>query len=103
MGWTSDYTKNLEREDSRIRSLQELHRQKGNWARIGISGLEDGSESAIFEDDVIKLYDIRGRHVGLYKKGRIRVQVIIKDRRFSLFSRIVTSHIRVELMFRVRV
>jgi hypothetical protein len=36
------------------------------------AGLEDGSKSTIFEDDVIKLYGIGGRHVGLYKKGRIR-------------------------------
>jgi hypothetical protein len=56
-----------------------------------------------FEDDVIKLHRIRERYVRLYRKGRIRVQVIVKDRRFSLFPRIVTSCIRVELMFRLRV
>jgi hypothetical protein len=53
--------------------------------------------------------DVSGLHFGrhqrrrieLYRKERIRVQVIIKDRRFSLFSRIVISRIGVKLMFRL--
>jgi hypothetical protein len=64
---------------------------------------EDGSELAIFKDDVSKLCSIGGRHIRLYKKGKIRVQVVIKVKKFSFIPRIVTSRIRVGLMFRLQV
>jgi hypothetical protein len=64
---------NLEKENSRIRSLQKLHHQKGSRARIGISRLRTGQNRLFFEDDIIKLHSVRERHVGLYRKGRIRV------------------------------
>jgi hypothetical protein len=44
------------------------------------------SESAIFVDDVSRLRGIREKRVGLYKKIKIRVQVIIKIGSFLLFQ-----------------
>ena len=44
-----------------------------------------------------------GKHVGLYKKGKIRVQVILRLGMFSFISKIVMSRPRVGFLFRLRV
>jgi hypothetical protein len=54
-------------------------------------------------DDVSRLRGIGEKCVGLYKKGKIRVQVIIKIMKFSFIQRIVISRIQVGFMFRLRV
>jgi hypothetical protein len=64
--------------------------------------LDAVSESAIFVDDSSRLRGIREKHVRLFKKGKIRVQVIIKIRKFSFIPRIAISRIRVGFMFGLR-
>jgi hypothetical protein len=63
--------------------------------------LDAVSESAIFVDDVSRLRGNGGKRDGLYKKEKIRVQVIIKIRKFSFIPRIVINRIRVGFMFRL--
>jgi hypothetical protein len=58
-------------------------------------------ELAIFVDDISRLRGIGEKRVRLYKKGKIRVQVIIKIMKFSFIPRIVISRIRVGFMFRL--
>ena len=47
--------------------------------------------------------DVEEKYVGLYKKEKIRVQVIFKLGMFSFVLRIVMSRIRVGFMFRFQV
>jgi hypothetical protein len=70
------------------------------WESVTVD-LDAMLELAVFVDDVSRLRGVGEKRVGLYKKGKIRVQVIIKIRKFSFIPRIVISCIKVGFMFRL--
>ena len=76
------------------------------WRLISVDS-EETLELALFEwrqQVTIMGYDWRQKmHIGLNKKGKIRVQVILRLGIFSFIPKIVMSRTRIGFMFRLRV
>ena len=96
---------NLERrtrelEASKIASIKDSIA----WRLIS-ADLEETLELALFEwrqQVMIMGYGWRREmHIGLYKKGKIRVQVILRLGMFSFIPKIVMSHTQIGFVFRL--
>ena len=76
------------------------------WRLISADS-EETLESALFEwrqQVTIMGYGWRREmHIGLYKKGKIRIQVILRLGMFYFIPKIVMSRTRIWFMFRLRV
>ena len=87
---------NLEEESQGLESSQDHAIKESIACRPEPADSNAALESAFFRQrqqittkDTI---DVGTRHVGLYKKGKIRVQVILNEECFLLGPKIVMSH-----------